>query len=308
MERMITVTGVTGKLGRIVLDDLRSRVPADQIVAVARTPEKVDAGVEVRRGDYDDPASLRAAFAGADVLLLVSSPDVTPGVRPRQHGNAITAAVEAGVGRIVYTSAVHAKDGPAFLRDHGATEDLLAASGVPFTVLRNTFYEEALVNPGLREAVAAGELLGADKGVPVNFATLRDLALAASAALTGDGHAGAVHELRGPLWTVAELAATLTEVAGTPVAYRAVDSASLGPGGVRPRPHRRGPLPRAVRRPGEAAGPRARPRCATPWPPHSADVRRRADVRRSDVVNRATHRRVVSFRRRGRRASRAARA
>ena len=229
MERMITVTGVTGKLGGIVLDDLRSRVPADQIVAVARTPEKVDAGVEVRRGDYDDPASLRAAFAGADVLLLVSSPDVTPGVRPRQHGNAISAAVEAGVGRIVYTSAVHAKDGPAFLRDHGATEDLLAASGVPFTLRRNTFYEEALVNPGLREAVAAGELLGADKGVPVNFATLRDLALAASAALTGDGHAGAVHELRGPLWTVAELAATLTEVAGTPVAYRAVDSASLGP-------------------------------------------------------------------------------
>ena len=226
---MITVTGVTGKLGGIVLDDLRSRVPADQIVAVARTPEKVDAGVEVRRGDYDDPASLRAAFAGADVLLLVSSPDVTPGVRPRQHGNAITAAVEAGVGRIVYTSGIHAKDGPAFLRDHGATEDLLAASGVPFTLLRNTFYEEALVNPGLREAVAAGELLGADKGVPVNFATLRDLGLAASAALTEDGHAGAVHELRGPLWTVAELAATLTEVAGTPVAYRAVDSASLGP-------------------------------------------------------------------------------
>ena len=229
MERMITVTGVTGKLGRIVLDDLRSRVPADQIVAVARTPEKVDAGVEVRRGDYDDPASLRTAFAGADVLLLVSSPDVTPGVRPRQHGNAITAAAEAGVGRIVYTSAVHAKDGPPFLRDHGATEDLLHASGLPFTILRNTFYEEVLVNPGLRAAVAAGELLGADKGVPVNFATLRDLALAASAVLTSDGHAGAVHELSGPLWTVAELAATVADVAGSPVAYRAVDSAELGP-------------------------------------------------------------------------------
>ena len=229
MERMITVTGVTGKLGGIVLDDLRSRVPADQIVAVARTPEKVDAGVEVRRGDYDDPASLRAAFAGADVLLLVSSPDVTPGVRPRQHGNAITAAVEAGVGRIVYTSAVHAQDGPGFLRDHGVTEDLLRASGVPFTILRNTFYEEALVNPGLRDAVAAGELLGADKGVPVNFATLRDLALGASAALTADGQAGTVHELTGPLWTVAELAATVAEVAGAPMAYRAVDAAELGP-------------------------------------------------------------------------------
>lgn len=228
MERMITVTGVTGKLGRIVLDDLRSRVPADQLVAVARRPVEVS-GVEARHGDYDDPASLRTAFADTDVLLLVSSPDVTPGVRPRQHGNAITAAAEAGVGRIVYTSAVHAQDGPAFLRDHGATEDLLHASGVPFTILRNTFYEEALVNPGLRDAVAAGELLGADQGVPVNFATLRDLALAASAVLTGDGHAGAVYELAGPLWTVADLAATVTEVAGTPVAYRAVELAELGP-------------------------------------------------------------------------------
>jgi NAD(P)H dehydrogenase (quinone) len=230
VSTMIAVTGVTGKLGRIALDDLRSRVPADQLVAVARTPEKVaDLGVEVRRGDYDDPASLRSAFAGADVLLLVSASDVTPGVRPRQHGNAITAAVEAGVGRIVYTSGIHAKDGPAFLRDHGATEDLLEAAGVPFTILRNTFYEEALVNPGLREAVAKGELLGADKGVPVNFATLRDLGLAASAVLTQEGHAGAVHELRGPLWTVADLAATLAEVAGAPVSYRAVESAELGP-------------------------------------------------------------------------------
>ena len=65
--------------------------------------------------------------------------------------------------------------------------------------------------------------------MPVNFATLRDLALAASAALTSDGHAGAVHELSGPLWTVAELAATVADVAGSPVTYRAVDSAELGP-------------------------------------------------------------------------------
>jgi NAD(P)H dehydrogenase (quinone) len=154
---------------------------------------------------------------------------VAPGVRPRQHGNAITAAVEAGVGRIVYTSGIHAKDGPAFLRDHGATEDLLAAAGVPFTILRNTFYEELLVNPGLRDVVAKGELVGADKGVPANLATMHDLGLAASAVLTEDGHAGAVYELRGPLWTLADLAATVAEVAGAPVAYRAVDSAELGP-------------------------------------------------------------------------------
>jgi NAD(P)H dehydrogenase (quinone) len=66
--------------------------------------------------------------------------------------------------------------------------------------------------------------------VPVNFATVHDLGLAASAVLTGDGHAGAVHELRGPLWTVADLAATVADVAGAPVAYRAVDLEALGEG------------------------------------------------------------------------------
>lgn len=230
---MITVTGVTGKLGRIVIEDLLNRVPAQQLTAVARTPEKAadlaDLGVTVVAGDYDDPASLRAAFAGTDVLLLVSSPDITPGVRPRQHGNAIDAAKAAGVGRIVYTSAIGAQGGPGFLADHGTTEDLLAASGVPFTLLRNTFYTEVVVNPGLRDAVAARELLGADRGTPVNFAPIRDFAEATSAVLTADGQAGAVHELRGPLFTLADLAATVADVAGTPVAYRAVDAAELGP-------------------------------------------------------------------------------
>jgi NAD(P)H dehydrogenase (quinone) len=230
---MITVTGVTGKLGRIVIEDLLTRVPASELVAVARTPEKAAdlaaRGVEVRAGDYDDQASLEAAFAGADVLLLVSSPDVTPGVRPRQHGTAIDAAKAAGVGRVVYTSAVHAQDGPGFLADHGVTEDLLRDSGLPYTLLRNTFYSEALVNPGLKEAVAAGELKAADGGIPVNFATIHDMGLGASQVLSTEGHAGATYEIRGPLWTVEELAATVSDMSGTPVTYRAVPAGDLGP-------------------------------------------------------------------------------
>lgn len=229
---MITVTGVTGNLGRVVLDDLLTRIPATEIVAVARTPEKVSGpGVEVRRGDYDDPASLRAAFAGSDVLLFVSGSDVTPGVRPRQHSTVIDAARAAGVGRVVYTSAVHSHDGPGFLADHGVTENLLRGSGLPHTLLRNTFYTEALVNPGLAEAVAAGELTAADEGKPVNFATIRDMGLAASRVLTDDGHAGATYEISGPLWTVEDLARTVADVSGEPVAYRAVPADDLGPAG-----------------------------------------------------------------------------
>ena len=229
---MIALTGVTGKLGRVVAEDLLTRLPATDLVAVARDPGKAadlaDRGVDVRRGDYDDPAGLRAAFAGADVLLLVSSPDLTPGVRPRQHGNAIDAAVAAGVGRIVYTSAIGAPDGRGFLADHTATEALLRDSGVAHTLLRNTFYSELVINPGLREVVDAGELRAADGGVPVTFASIRELGLAASAALTRGDAGDVAYELRGPLWTYADLARTLGEVSGRPVAYRAVPAAETG--------------------------------------------------------------------------------
>jgi NAD(P)H dehydrogenase (quinone) len=230
---MIIVTGATGQLGGVVVEDLLTRVPAAELAVVARDPARAadlaERGVEVRTGDYDDPESLRTAFVGADVLLFVSSPDTTPGVRPRQHGNVVDAAKAAEVGRVVYTSAIGAQDGPGFLADHTITEALLHGSGLPHTLLRNTFYMEALVNAGLRGAVAAGELLGADGGQPVNFATIRDLGLAASATLTGDGHDGAVYELRGDVWTLPELAATLSDVAGTPVVHRAVAVEDLGP-------------------------------------------------------------------------------
>jgi NAD(P)H dehydrogenase (quinone) len=229
---MYVITGVTGKLGRVAIEDLLTRVPATEVAAVARDPRKAadlaERGVDVRQGDYEDPASLRAAFAGADVLLLVSGSDITPGARSRQHGNAIDAAVAAGVGRVVYTSAIGAENGQGFLADHTATEKLLAESGLPHTLLRNTFYMELLVNPGLRAAVDAGELLGADNGVPVNLATITDLGTAASVTVSGDGHAGAVYELRGPVWTLTDLARTLSEVSGKDVAYKPVPADELG--------------------------------------------------------------------------------
>ena len=252
---MIVVTGVTGKLGGIVAKDLLTRVPAADLVAVARTPQKAatlaDQGVEVRAGDYEDPESLRAAFAGADVLLFVSSPDITPGTRVRQHGNVIDAARAAGVGRIVYTSAIGAQDGVGFLADHTATETMLRESGVPHTLLRNTFYMEALVNPGLRSAVESGELVAADGGQPVNFATITDLALAASATLYRHGTRG-----RG----VRGARRTLDGARPRPHPRRGVRAArdlpgSAGrrprPGRVRAQPHRIGPVRRALRRPGE---------------------------------------------------------
>jgi NAD(P)H dehydrogenase (quinone) len=229
---MYVITGVTGKLGRVAVEDLLTRVPAAQIAAVARDPRKAadltERGVDVRHGDYEDPASLRAAFAGADVLLFVSGSDVTPGARPRQHGNVVDAAVAAGVGHVVYTSAIGAENGQGFLADHTVTEKLLAESGLPHTSLRNTFYKDLVVYPTVRGAVEAGELRAADNGVAVNFATIEELGLGGGGAV---GRENAVYELRGPVWTFADLADTISEVSGKDVAYKPVPVEELGQAG-----------------------------------------------------------------------------
>ncbi|MGW0591134.1 NAD(P)H-binding protein [Streptosporangium sp. NPDC002607] len=228
----IAVTGVTGNLGRLVVEDLLAKVPPGDLVALARTPEKAadlpGRGVEVRRGDHDDAACLDAALQGIEVLLLVSGPDMTPGVRVRQHRTVIDRAVRAGVRRIVYTSAAGAENGQGPAADHTATERALRESGTAYTVLRNALYSEAFLGTALAQARQTGEITSSTGGRPLNTARLRDLALAASAALTGAGHENATYELHGPLWTYPELAVALTRVLGSPVGYREITDAEAG--------------------------------------------------------------------------------
>src|SRR3954465_1565071 len=130
---MIVITGATGALNGATVEHLLEHMPASTIAVAVRDPAKAerfaDRGVQVRHGDYADPASLPAAFDGADQLLLVSSND--PGADAvGLHRNAVDAAVAAGVGRILYPShqgaAPDTPFGPG--RDHAATEGLLAGS------------------------------------------------------------------------------------------------------------------------------------------------------------------------------------
>ena len=107
----ILVTGASGQLGRLVVDDLLTRgVPAADIVATARNTDSLAdlaaRGVDVRRADYTDPASLKTAFEGVDSLLLVSSSEI--GQRAAQHANVVDAAVATGVSLIAYTSIANA--------------------------------------------------------------------------------------------------------------------------------------------------------------------------------------------------------
>ena len=142
---MIVVTGATGLLGGAVVERLLARQPDEEIGVNVRDPAKAgalaDRGVRVRRGDYDDAASLAHAFEGAEQLLLVSAA-ATGETALRQHRTAIDAARRAGVRRVVYTSHMGANPASAFapMVDHAATEALLDDSGLAFTALRNGFY------------------------------------------------------------------------------------------------------------------------------------------------------------------------
>jgi len=148
----IIVTGASGHLGsRIVHHLLETHgVEPGRIVAVTRTPSNAAAlaakGVDVRAGDFDDQSSLDRAFAGGGRLLLVSTNAMDrPLHRRDQHLAAVAAAVRAGVSHIAYTSLPGAaRSTLALARDHEGTEQALAASGVPSTVLGNNWYFENL--------------------------------------------------------------------------------------------------------------------------------------------------------------------
>ncbi len=216
---MIVVTGATGLLGGAVVERLLGKVPAAEIGVSVRDPAKATAlaerGVRVRRGDYDDAASLAHAFEGAEQLLLVSAA-ATGEPALRQHATAIDAARAAGVRRIVYTSHMGANPASAFapMPDHAATEAMLEASGLAFTALRNGFYTSS-GRMLLGQAFETGELAAPADG-PVSWTAHDDLAEAAAIVLTDEGRfEGPTPPLTGS--AALDLAGLAAEVLGRPI-------------------------------------------------------------------------------------------
>lgn len=220
---MIVVTGATGQLGRLVMDALLHTVPAAQVVAAVRQPAKAAdlaaRGVQVRRADYSQPATLDAAFQGATQLLLISSSEV--GQRVAQHRAVIEAAQRAQVQLLAYTSLLHADTSPLGLAaEHQATEALLRASGLPVVLLRNGWYTENYT-ASVPAALAHGVLLGSAGTGRIASAARADYAAAAAAVLTRPDQAGRVYELAGDAsYTLSEFAAALAVQSGQAVAYQ----------------------------------------------------------------------------------------
>ena len=216
----IGITGATGKLGRLVVKRLKTEIPKNDIVALVRSPEKAaDLGVETREADYDKPDTLEGSLSGVDKLLLISGSEV--GKRADQHKNVITAAKKSDVKHIVYTSILHADTSPISLaEEHRLTEAALKNSGIPFTLLRNSWYTENYTDaiPG---ALAGGAFIGSAGEGKIASATRADFADAAVAVLTGEDHEGNIYELAGDeAYTLSELAEEISDQTGKDIRYK----------------------------------------------------------------------------------------
>lgn len=221
---MIVVTGATGHLGNAVAESLLRRVAAERIVASVREPDKASSlaarGVDVRMGNFDDPDRLAATFAGAEQVLIVSV-DKLGDEALRLHRNAIEAARDAGVRRILYTSHMGARVGSPFAPadQHAGTEAQLANSGLAFTSLRHGFYAESCLYM-IEDGLKASELRVPEDG-PVSWTARDDLADADAAILAGNGQwDGITAPLTAPqALTMAELAVLASNVTGREVRH-----------------------------------------------------------------------------------------
>ncbi|MFF4112066.1 SDR family oxidoreductase [Streptomyces sp. NPDC001714] len=220
----IVVTGATGHLGRHVVTQLLEKVPAEQITAVVRDEAKAAdfaaAGVTIAVADYNAPETFDGLFAAGDKVLLISGNEFDKG-RPAQHKVVIDAAKAAGVALLAYTSApggLHA----SLVDDHRATEEVLLASGLPYTLLRNGWYHENYTE-NLAPVLEHNAVVAAAGEGRVSSASRADYAAAAVAVLTGEGHENKTYELGGDVaWSFAEYAAELSAQTGKEIAYNSV--------------------------------------------------------------------------------------
>ncbi|WP_330331973.1 SDR family oxidoreductase [Streptomyces sp. NBC_00536] len=221
----IVVTGATGALGRLVLEDLLATVPASEIAAVVRNKEKAadlaERGIEVRVADYSDPASLDGVFRAGDRVLMISGSEV--GHRVPQHTAVIEAAKAAGVAQLAYTGILGGPEADFDLAaEHRVTEQLILDSGLPHTFLRNGWYHENYTAQ-LGNVLEHGAVVSSAGEGRIASAARADYAAAAAAVVSGEGHLNRVYELSGDTaWSLAEYAAEVAAQSGREITYASV--------------------------------------------------------------------------------------
>jgi NAD(P)H dehydrogenase (quinone) len=238
MSETILVTGAAGQLGRRVIHHLLEtyKVPARSIIAATRDPAKLASlaakGVATRKADFDDTASLDAAFKDVDRLLIISTDALAvPGQRLTQHKAAVEAAAKAGVKHIAYTSMPSPdKSLVTFAPDHLGTENAIKAAGIPYTIIRNAWYFDNYLH-GMPHNLQSGSWYTASGDGKVSNISREDCALAIAAALASGTGESATYTLTGSQsLTADEIAAGIAAAVGKPLQAVKVSDEQLGQG------------------------------------------------------------------------------
>jgi NAD(P)H dehydrogenase (quinone) len=226
---VIVITGGNEQFGRLIAWHLLDQMPAGQVAVIVRDPGKAgplkDRGVDVRHADFDEPATLVAAFRGADTVLVNGSYATPPARRAQRHAAAIAAAAESGAGRLVVNTWQDLDHCPMpEVADYRATEARAKAARIPVTIMRLTSDLVPLVARDVRWAVAAGTLTAPAGRARITPAVITDLAEATANVLSEAGHEGVTYELTGPdpvSWD--DLAALASSLSGKNVHYQPVE-------------------------------------------------------------------------------------
>ncbi|WP_308216896.1 NAD(P)H-binding protein [Polyangium jinanense] len=227
---MLLVTGASGNVGSAAVRLLASRLGAGAVAGLVRDPARaaarVPSGVELRRADYTDRASLDEAFAGVSALLFVASDGDARDVM-KQHENVIDAIAASAIEQVVFTSIVDVDEHSPFYfapvyRD---AEQRLRACGKPWSILRCGMYSDFLLSHWLEQARDTGLV-----EVPAGQARIApisrdDVATAAALALESGAHEGQVLELGGTkAYTLDEITELASMAFGRPMAYRPISA------------------------------------------------------------------------------------
>ncbi|RZK44903.1 MAG: NAD-dependent epimerase/dehydratase family protein, partial [Hymenobacter sp.] len=219
MSQTILITGAAGHVGRQVTALLAAQGATLRLLG--RQPERIicPAGATAVYGDYADPLSLAAAFAGVQTAFVVSG-YAEPGKRAELHRNAFEAAARAGVGHVVYLSFQGAAPDSRFpmARDHFQSEQYLQATGVPYTAVRDNLYLDLL--PEMFDA--QGVVRGPAGDGATAFVARDNAAQVAAALLLHPPATSRALDVTGPeAITLAEAARRLTTLVGRPLRYEA---------------------------------------------------------------------------------------
>lgn len=218
----IAVTSASGQLGSAIAKQLIKEIGIDQVVAVARTPQKAQhLGVEVRKGDYNSKEELEKAFSGVDKVLLVSGMEA-PDKRIQQHRNVIEAAKSQGVKKIVYTSIIGDEEGTAFnpiVMSNRQTEEDVRHSGMQWVIGRNGIYIEPDLEY-LDHYIQAGEISNCAGEGKCGYTSRRELAKAYAHMLIEEQHNGNTYQLLGEPITQSTLSKLINKVYGTQLVFR----------------------------------------------------------------------------------------